>query len=372
MPQHDVAIYAPAAGGLYGRLAGAKGGGGAELQTVMLARGLAARGFDVAHIVHPVIDPLPSESPAPTLVERRPESSGRRLHALHEMANIWPPLSKADARAVLVRGSGGYVVPTAAWSKVHRRRFVLATSNELDFDLRRPDRRPSTLRAYGAAARRADRLVVQTERQVELARQAFPELEPILIPSFAEAAEPAGAAPAYFLWSDRLTPYKRPEKYLDLAAAMPDARFRMVASETHETTTELRERVHSRIAELPNVELVGRRSRPELLAEMEQAIAVVKTSEVEGMPNTFLEAWARGVPVLSLSVDPDRRIAEHGVGLLAEGSMERFVQQGRDLRENARLRAEIGARGRDFVLAHHSVDAVTDRWSALLADLLRE
>ncbi len=368
----DVAIYAPAAAKLYGRNGGADGGGGAEMQTIMLARALAVRGLDVAHVVYPIPDPVPLEPPAPALVERRPTSGGSRFHPLREFIDIWPALSKADAQVVVVRGSGGYVVPAATWCSRHRRALVFAASNELDFDLERSDRRPSTLRAYGRAARRAQRLIVQTERQTELAREAFPSLEPIVIPSFAEPAERASAEPEYFLWSDRLTDYKHPEKYLELAAALPEAHFRMIALPTLETSAALRDRVEAAARSLPNLELLPRRSRPEALAEMERAIAIVKTSEVEGMPNTFLEAWARGVPVLSLSVDPDDRIAERGAGLLADGSMEHLIAGARQLQGDPEVRAAIGARGREFVRDHHSLNAVADRWTGILGELLEQ
>lgn len=225
----DVAIYAPAAAKIY---AGAMGGGGAEVQTVLLAKALAVRGLDVAHVVYPVGDPVPLDPPSPTLVERRSPSDGRSLYRLRELFNIWSGLSEANARIVVVRGSGGYVVPSATWCSRHDRAFVFAASNELDFDLQRPDRRRSNLRAYGRAVRRAQRLVVQTQRQADLADEVFPTLEPTLIPSFAEPAEPVSGEPEYFLWSDRMTDYKRPEKFLELAAAMPEARFRMVASVT--------------------------------------------------------------------------------------------------------------------------------------------
>lgn len=369
-PAHDVAIYAPNANNLYEHDAGATGGGGAELQTMLLATNLATRGLDVAHIVYPLSDPRPLESPAPTLVSRNPWRENR-LHPVLELSDVWQALSKADARIVVVRGSGGYVVPAAAWCRFHKRTLVFAASNDLDFDLDRPDRRRATLRAYGLAARQARRLVVQTQRQAELAPQVFPALDPLLIPSFAQPAPPADPdEAAFFLWADRLTDYKHPEKVLDLAAALPEVPFRMVAPETAETSAELRGSVKARADALPNVELLSRRSREQLLADMARAAAVVKTSRVEGMPNTFLEAWSRGVPVLSLSVDPDQRIREHGVGLLAEGSMGRFVEQARQLWTDPALRAEIGARGRQFVATTHAPDVVTDRWAELLTAVL--
>jgi glycosyltransferase involved in cell wall biosynthesis len=98
---------------------------------------------------------------------------------------------------------------------------------------------------------------------------------------------------------------------------------------------------------------------------------VVTTSSIEGMPNTFLEAWARGVPVLSLAVDPDRRLADDGLGLMAGGSMERFTEQAAALWRDPALRAEIGERARRFVQQTHSPDAVADRWVELLRGLLR-
>lgn len=369
---HDVAIYAPYACALYERDAGATGGGGAELQTTLLALGLPKRGLDVAHVVFPVSDPQPLEPPAPTLVRRPKADGGSALHPLRELVDVWRALSAADARAVVVRGSGGYVVPAAAWCRRHRRALVFAASNDLDFDFERPDRRQATLRAYGLAVRQARRLVVQTQRQADLARQALPALEPFLIPSFAQSAPPASGEAEYFLWVDRLTPLKHPETVLDLAAALPEARFRMIAPETIETTAELRETVYRRAGALPNVEIASQQSREQLFDSMHRAAAVVKTSEVEGMPNTFLEAWSRGLPVLSFSVDPDRHIERRHVGLLANGSMDSFVEQARALWEDPALRAKIGARGRELVTAIHSPEVVTDSWAALLAGVLDE
>jgi glycosyltransferase involved in cell wall biosynthesis len=134
---------------------------------------------------------------------------------------------------------------------------------------------------------------------------------------------------------------------------------------------QLEETVRRRAGELGNVELLETQPRPALLDYISRAIAVVKTSEVEGMPNTFLEAWARGIPVLSFSVDPDQRIADNDIGVVAGGSFDRFAQGARDLSGDPRLRDELSRRARAFIEEVHSPPAVARRWQAVIERLLR-
>ena len=146
----------------------------------------------------------------------------------------------------------------------------------------------------------------------------------------------------------------------------------MVEAPTDETDPELAAQVRDQAAQLPNVELLSRRPRAQLLDEITRAVAVVSTSRIEGMPNVFLEAWARSVPVLSLHVDPDAQISDKGLGIWADGSTERFIAGARALLSDRRLRDEIGERARRFVRDVHSPEVVTDRWAALLHELLPE
>jgi glycosyltransferase involved in cell wall biosynthesis len=369
MPAHDVAIYSPLARMEYEPESTPVGG--AELQTTLLARGLSGRGLRVAHVIFPLRSRPQLDPPAPTLVER-PEWQGHgRIAALREAAAILRGLSRADARVYVVRGSGGHLIPAAAFCRVRRRPLVFSTSNELDFDFARPDRRAAVLRLYRYSIGHADRVVVQTGQQLELARSTVPEVESLPIPSFCRPAERTEAEPEYFLWVDRLVEYKRPGAFVDLAEAVPEARFRMVVAPTNETPPELEAELRARAAPLPNLELVAPRPREQLLADMTRSAAVVTTSRAEGMPNTFLEAWARGIPVLSLSVDPDARIADKQMGILAGDSPELLADGARRLWGDAGLRAAIGDRAREFVRDTHAPEAVTDRWQSLLEELLR-
>jgi glycosyltransferase involved in cell wall biosynthesis len=369
--RHDVAIYSP-----YGSLFYSSGetGGGAEFQAYTLARELTRAGMDVAHLVYPIKQRVPTEQPAPVVIERPAYRGGVRLiGAGVEALDVWRGFRRANARCYVVRGSGGHVAAAAGFCRAYRRKLVFSSSNDLDYDETRDDRRPQVWRSYRRAVARADHIVAQTGRQLELARATFPGVPAAHIPSFAQPAERAGNTPSAFLWADRLVEYKRPELFLDLAAALPDARFQMITLETDETAwyPELSERVRRRATELANVELVPPLDRTQMLERIANAIAVVKTSEVEGMPNTFLEAWAHGVPVLSLSVDPDDRIADNDIGVVAGGSMDRLTEAASQLAAEPGLRSEMGERARTFISEVHSPPAVAERWRGILEPLVR-
>jgi len=365
---HDVAVYAPSGSLYYGEKRDYMGG--AEVQATKIAHALKAKGLRVAHVVYPVPEPRRVDASSPTLVERSKWQGHRRLGQLAETRAIWRGLERADADAYIVRGSGGHVIPASAFCRARNRRFVFSSSSELDFDFARPDRNPRMLQIYKGSLRLAARLALQTEQQRELALRALPRSDPVVIPSFAEPGPSSNGTGEYFLWADRLVEYKLPDSYLELAAALPEARFRMVACHMSETPPGMVERIEAAAERLPNLELLPPRPRSELLEEMQGAVAVVKTSRVEGMPNTFLEAWARGVPVLSLSVDPDSKIARNDIGVVADGSMERLTEAAASLWRDRALRTAMGERARLFIQDVHSPEAVAKRWVALLEELI--
>ena len=53
----------------------------------------------------------------------------------------------------------------------------------------------------------------------------------------------------------------------------------------------------------------ARLSQAEVNALLEHTDLLVNTSDYEGFSNTFIQAWMRRVPVVSLRVDPDRLLS---------------------------------------------------------------
>jgi glycosyltransferase involved in cell wall biosynthesis len=382
---YDAAFYVPRMGPLLTSDA-RTATGGAETQILLLARMLAGRGARIRLLVFSLPEiPLPSVVDGVSVVQRPPYLARKRLGKFREVASIGRTVVGADADVLVSRAATPEVGLAAIFAKLSGRRFVYASANVSDFRDRErksgrrrrspgsdwdfdfsafPAKRRDSL-LFELGVRLADEVVVQTEEQISLCESRFGRL-PTLIRSIAEPAAQRTCEPEAFLWAARLVAYKRPLAYVELARAIPEAKFWMVAPPEDPPDKELRAAVEDGVASLDNLEMLEPRPRAELLELVNRAVAVVNTADFEGMPNTFLEAWSRGVPALSLTHDPDHAITQHGLGAFGGGSLERLAGQGRRLWEGRGDQTELAARCRRYIAEHHSPDAVATRWQEVL------
>jgi glycosyltransferase involved in cell wall biosynthesis len=214
--------------------------------------------------------------------------------------------------------------------------------------------------------RLAHEVVAQSEEQVRLARERFGRRARLAV-CVSEPAAARQTVPDAFLWIGRLAWYKRPHAYLDLAEALPEASFRMVGVPSGEDGHRLAAEVAERARSLDNVELLAPRPREELGALYDSAVAVVNTASFEGMPNVFLEGWARGVPALAERFDPDGMIVRERLGLFANGDPALMAEHARSMWASREDMYDLEARCRAYVRAQHSLDAVADVWADIVA-----
>lgn len=365
--RHDVAIYSPFAAGLYERRQG--NAGGAERQMTFLARALADRGHRVAHIVYDVSDPsLPPGHltlvPRGTHLQRR-GTAGAMLEGLRICRALWA----ADAAVTVVRTGTAAVGLTALFCRLRGRRLIFSSASTADFTFETASSRRLRRALYRLGVRLADVVVLQSQEQVELAGAAFPTLRRVVrIPSFAEPAGVTATEPEFFLWLGRVITYKQPERFVELARALPQARFCMLAVPDSSADGRLLAGLREAARELPNLEVLGACPYGQTMELIGRSVAVVNTSSFEGMPNVFLESWMRGVPVLSLQVDPDDIISQHGLGVAADGSWKRFEAGAVELWDTRGRREELSDHVRTYVEAVHSPRSVAARWSELIAE----
>jgi glycosyltransferase involved in cell wall biosynthesis len=349
--------------------------GGAETQVVMLARALARRNLRVAIIAFGDPTQLPSQVEGVRIAPRPPYKLHRQLKDdVVEVIRMWRSLWQTPSRTIVYRGAGIELGLIACYAMLARRRLIFATAHLYDFDHGKLMKgRPSIVRhrnllIYRLGLRLVDAIVVQTEEQVPLCEANFGR-KPLLIKSLQPLAKAQDRVPEAFLWVGRLVSYKRPLDYIALARALPDSKFWMIGVPTpsNEEDRLLVETVMAESRQVPNLELLPPRPHGEIGALMAGAVAVVNTSDFEGMPNVLLEAWSRGVPALVLNHDPGGVVDGHRLGGNAHGSLERLVELARQHWLSREDRADVSERCRTYVQRHHAPEVIAQRWANVIS-----
>jgi len=292
------------------------------------------------------------------------------LSTLRYLVGIVNVLANLDTRTYVQRAAGLETGVVGLVAMLKRRRFVYSSANVIDFNYGRLERNRGKAWLFHLGIRLACAVVVQTEEQVELCRRRF-KRSPKLIRSVAEPAAPRASNPAFFLWVGRQADYKRPEAFLEVARRVPEARFAMVAVSGGRPNGKLADWLRREAAGIENLELLEPRPHADLMRLVDKAVAMVNTADYEGMPNVFLESWARGVPALSLTHDPDGVIERHGLGGFARGSIEQMAEIARRMWHERADQSELSARCRSYVEREHAPDVVIGSWLGLLEALNR-
>lgn len=335
--------------------------GGAEMQQARLARVLAARGHDV-WMLSADFGQLPRIQVDGITIERayQPFAGVPGLRFFHpRWSGVVGALDRAQPDIVYQRTAGALTGQCALWARGNGKRFVFACAHDFDTLVASPvltDVRARYLYRWGL--HHADRVLAQSEGQAEALERNHGITAPVvrnLIPLPASARAAAGADRV--VWLGTIKAEKRPAWVLEAARALPDVKFVLAGGPPPPPMPETEWRIMKEEAlTLPNVELLGF-VRPEAVpALLERAQLFVHTSPAEGFPNTLLEAWALGVPSVSV-VDPDGAVSQGGAGVQV-WDLAGFVEAVRDLTSDTARREFLGTNARAWVAARHAPEIV--------------
>ena len=123
---------------------------------------------------------------------------------------------------------------------------------------------------------------------------------PNLVCSIKQTGREYNATSFDAIWVAKIRPEKQLECFLDLAATLPDRFAPSLEGSTRLWALGTRLTFENRLANLPNLRVYGPQQADKVLALLKLSRVLVNTSSFEGFPNTMLEAWSVGVPVVSL------------------------------------------------------------------------
>ena len=346
--------------------------GGAERQQHLIATQLQEAGAAVSFITfdddgqrHEQIDGFDVWKTLPTT------NSVRRAPTV--VYNLLKSIRRVDADVYYVRGNPPLCILTSYCCGLVGKPFVYCVANDSNIELARLSNHHSMFRytvpklAYVDAIRRADAVVAQTEYQQQLLDRVF-GIDSAVVPNV-YAVPPdeelvAAVDREFVLWVGSLDPdQKKPMRFVRLAEQLPEIEFVMIGWTPDEAfRTEIRERADT----LSNLRFEGFVPPDEIDRYYRRAALFVNTSDYEGFPNTFLEAWRFAVPVVSLHHTLDGLLSAGEVGLHA-GSVETLVDQVEQLAGDPERAATLGRNGREYLREHYSVAVARETYSRLFA-----
>lgn len=333
--------------------------GGESVQQTLLACALARRGYSVSMVVADHGQPDGHVWRGVRVLKSYPPDAGIPVirFAHPRWTGLWSALKRADAEIYYTSCAGMHVGLIAMFCRRYGRRLIFRAASDPDCDRARLPllvkyARDRWLYRYGL--RRADAVLVQSTAQAEALTASY-QMPSRLAGMLVDGAAASSARDIDLLWVGNIKRVKRPDRALDLAGRLPSARVHIVGGETpgdHAYFSEFRQRALSS----PNVVYHGRLSYQEAGALYARARLLVNTSDVEGFPNAYLQAWQNGVPVATL-IDPDAVIAREGLGAVAP-SAERLADAVQSLLSNANTWHAASIRCRSYMACNYSEDRV--------------
>jgi glycosyltransferase involved in cell wall biosynthesis len=291
--------------------------GGEPVQHTLLGRALVRRGHDVSMVVGDYGQTDGARWQAIRVFKAYRRNAGLPvLRFIHpRWTRLWSALKRADADLYYSSCAGMQVGLVALFCRCYRRRFVFRTTSDTDCDRSRLLVQPALDRwLYEQGLRRADAILVQSVSQAKTLAQSY-GLSSRVAGMLVEHPLSTATRDIDVLWVSNIRRLKRPDRLLELAERLPGVQIHMVGGSLPDEES-LYRHVKRAAAARSNVVFHDRLSYWDTNALYGRARVLVNTSDVDGFPNSYLQAWIRGVPVVTLT-DPDGVIERERLGMVA-------------------------------------------------------
>jgi glycosyltransferase involved in cell wall biosynthesis len=166
------------------------------------------------------------------------------------------------------------------------------------------------------------------------------------------------AVPAYIVWVANLRAEKRPHLLVEIARQLPQYKFVICgAALDYRSQPGYAESISQTLSSMPNVDYRGAVPPQATLEIIANASLFLSTSDQEGFPNTMLESWSLGVPVVSLQFDPGGAILKYELGSVTANVMDTVLCIDGLMKSPQEL-ARLGGNGKQYVLENHSAPVI--------------
>jgi glycosyltransferase involved in cell wall biosynthesis len=344
--------------------------GGAELQQAIIARGLVERGYRVSVICRDFGQEACETIDGIEVHKTFRQDAGLPIirFLYPRLVSIWSRLREVDADIYYTRTASLLAGVVAKFSRRYNRKSIFAGADNRDFLLgesRIRFRRDRLIYEWGI--RNTDKLIAQNRQQIDscyLNYQRVPiEIPNCLVPPLADINQQRSK----ILWVSTIRELKRPGRLIALAKLLPHREFVIVGG-PDKFEAPLFERIKQQARAEPNIEFAGFVPLSAVDSYFYEARILVNTSDSEGFPNTFLQAWAYGVPTISF-IDFGLRATDGEIGYSVD-TVQQMADNSEKLFLDEREYLRMGEICRHYCYTHHSPEVVFSKYERLFDELM--
>jgi len=339
--------------------------GGESVQQTLLAKAFRDKGYEVSMITKDHGQPDGEVVDGIKVWKMMRDGAGlpvvRFFHP--RMTSLYRAFKNADADVYFQSCAGFFTGATAWYCNKNARKFIFRVAHDTDcipgeYLIGRPYWRDSRIYEYGL--KRADLISAQSTIQQDLLEKNY-GLKSQLINMVVELPQEAEQAERDIdiLWVNNIRPFKRPELAVQLARLVPEYRVVMIGGPI-QGYEELYNSIKEESAGVDNLEYLGQVPYAKVNDYFQRTKVFINTSDSEGFPNSFLQAWIRGVPVFSF-FDPDHLIDRNGLGEVPSDVNDMAARLNRLLADQGRLN-QLSEKVKHHATAHYSPNSVVDKY----------
>lgn len=244
----------------------------------------------------------------------KPQKSVQSINALLEWWYAFYYLLRIRPDVVIYRGANRSLFPLSVFSKLFNVKLVMFGASDVNFE---PGKElvgsEFNRKQYQKAVKRIRLFVTQNKHQHDTLLKNYCKKSMMLYNIWGEVNQkPKEMVPSSdAVWVAVFRRLKRAEWVFEAANQCPEYRFAMAGGGSDDYYKDMQTQAQS----VGNIEFLGPKSFFYTNSLVQQSKVLLCTSTFEGFPNTFLQAWSNGIPVIS-TVDPSNIIADNNLGVI--------------------------------------------------------
>lgn len=293
--------------------------GGEQVQVSLLAKALVGKGYRVTLVVLDYGQAEKLEYQGIQVVKVYGPNDGLPVvrFIYPRVFKLWRALLRINADVYYTSCAGYNVGLVALFSKIYNKKSIYRVAHDNDCDPKKllialwRDRK---LYEYGL--RRQDHVLVQSDQQSLALTKNYGVKSHIAGMLVDRPDEVIGFddRDIDILWVNNIRQFKRPDLVIELAKILPEFSIHMIGGPND---PDLYKKIVSESDKLTNLKFYGAVPYREINKYYTRAKIFINTSDSEGFPNSYLQSWIRGAPIV-VFFDPDGIVVRNSLGLKAD------------------------------------------------------